>query len=334
MADERRILFVARNADAASTRYRATAYFAPLERAGWKPELMIQPRRLADVPAAVRTISRADVCVVHRTPSGWFWRLVRAFASQLVVDFDDAVYLRDDGTASFLRRRRFASLVRAADAVWAGNDELADFARSVGQKRVTVVPTSVDPDRYPVVSSQRTDGVIELVWIGSSSTRWYLEPLVPILEDANDPATPLRLKIVSDFSLDSDRLPITAVPWSEESEARALATADVGLAPLPDDPWTRGKCGLKTLQYMAARLPVVASDVGVHRQMVLPDRTGYLVDDNGWGGAIRRLAADPILRRDHGLAGRKRLETAYSRSVVTERLLIELERHRRARRAA
>lgn len=337
MAGERRILFIARDADAASTRYRAEAFFAPLRRAGWEPSLSIQPRRLTELPGILKEVSRAEVCVVCRTPSGWFWRAVRAFARRLVVDYDDAVFLRDDGTESFLRRRRFTSLVRAADAVWAGNDYLAEFAESVGQKRIAVVPTSVDPQRYPAIARDRSGDAdhVDLVWIGTSSTRRYLEARLPDLEAAQARDPRLRLRIVSDFTLESDRLPIIAEPWTEATEARSVSTSDIGISPSSDDPWTRGKCGLKTLQYMAARLPVVASDVGVHRSIVLPNRTGVLVGDDGWTEAILRLAADPVLRRDWGVCGRKRLETAYSREIVAERIGMELDRlARNGRRAA
>jgi glycosyltransferase involved in cell wall biosynthesis len=140
----------------------------------------------------------------------------------------------------------------------------------------------------------------------------------------------LRLKLVCDRFLKLDGLPVVAVPWAADGEAAALATADVGVSWIPDDDWSRGKCGLKVLQYMAAGLPVVCNPVGVHPEMVQSGTTGYLAATPGeWLAAVATLAAEPWLRRRMGAAGRRRLEADYSVAAGAARwldLLARLER--------
>ncbi len=243
---------------------------------------------------------RADVVVVCRRPFNLpFRRALRAAAKRLVFDLDDAIFIGGEGRDSSVRRRRFASIAGLADEVWAGNDHLAERS-SAHNDHVRVLPTSVDPHRYDVnddVSAAKPTESFDLVWIGSSSTRKYLEATMPALEAAAAHVPNLRLKIVADFDLPSERLTTVAVPWSADGEAAALVSSHVGLAPMSDDPWTRGKCGLKVLQYMAARLPVIAANAGVHLQMIEPGGTGLLVEnERQWVEAIERLAQDAGLR--------------------------------------
>jgi glycosyltransferase involved in cell wall biosynthesis len=137
----------------------------------------------------------------------------------------------------------------------------------------------------------------------------------------------LRLKLVCDRFLRLDHLPVVEVPWARETEAAALATADVGVSWIPDDEWSRGKCGLKVLQYMAAGLPVIANPVGVHPEIVRNGATGYLAATPGeWLVAVATLAAEPWLRHRMGQVGRQRLEAGYSVAAGARRWLDLLER--------
>ncbi len=123
----------------------------------------------------------------------------------------------------------------------------------------------------------------------------------------------LRLKVICDRFLELKHLPVVRCPWAEETEAVELAAADVGISWVPDDQWSRGKCGLKVLQYMAAGLPVVANPVGVHVEMVRHGDNGFLAETPGqWAEAVARLAHDPALRRRMGRSGRRRVESDYS----------------------
>jgi glycosyltransferase involved in cell wall biosynthesis len=213
--------------------------------------------------------------------------------------------------------QRFAATARASDAVIAGNDFLRDqAARWAGRSSVRVIPTCVDPGRYPLAEHTRRGNGVQPVWVGSSSTLRGLEACTPLLEEVGRRVPGLRLKLVCDRFLRLEHLAVVPEPWTEPGEAMALARADVGISWIPDDLWSRGKCGLKVLQYMAAGLPVVANPVGVHPEMIRHGENGFLAETPAeWVEAVGRLAADPALRRKMGRAGRRRVEADYAVAV-------------------
>jgi glycosyltransferase involved in cell wall biosynthesis len=255
----------------------------------------------------------------------WQLRILRRQVKRLIFDFDDAVFLRDSFSAKGLhhqgRQRRFAATVRACDAVVAGNAFLQDEAsRWTPNERIHQVPTCVDPGRYPLWQSDRAGPGVQLVWVGSSSTLQGLELAASILEKIGQEAPGLVLKLICDRFVELQHLQVLPCPWAEETEATEIASADVGISWVPDDLWSRGKCGLKVLQYMAAGLPVVANPVGVHAELIIHGETGFLAaTPTDWGEAVARLIQDPHLRRRMGLAGRARLEKHYSVSVGGQR---------------
>lgn len=317
MNPARSILFLTKPREAASTRYRALAYFDRLGEAGWQAKLLAQDDPGATRAAILREARRADVVVVCRkTFTGPFRWLLRRAAQRLVYDFDDAVFTAPGG-ASRTRSRRFASMVRRCDAVWAGNDYLAHAAGRY-HANVTVLPTAIEPAAYQGPPSPPGDA-FELVWIGSSSTRRYLETALGGLALASRRVPGLRLKIVADFDLPDAPVATRAVRWTRENEAAELRSSHAGIAPMPDTPYTRGKCGLKVLQYMAASIPVVASDTGVHRQIVTPDQTGILASTpEQWSDAIAHLHQNADSRREMGSEGNRRVNDRYTFDATFE----------------
>jgi glycosyltransferase involved in cell wall biosynthesis len=245
---------------------------------------------------------------------------LRRYTRRLVFDFDDAVWLRDSyhprGIACVSRTARFRRTLKAADLVIAGNRFLADeAARHARPGRVAVVPTCVDPSAYPLAAHDSPQG-LRMVWVGSASTLRGLDRIRGALAAVGKAVPGVRLKLVCDQFLQFDGLPVDCVLWDAETEARELAAADAGFAWMPDDDWSRGKCGLKILQYQAAGLPVIANPVGVHREMVLDGETGFLVDGpQAWVEAVGKLAGDPTLRRRMGLAGRSQVVERYDVSA-------------------
>jgi glycosyltransferase involved in cell wall biosynthesis len=218
------------------------------------------------------------------------------------------------GFASRKRMHRFRAVVRAADAVIAGNDFLAEHATTTGARAVWVIPTCVDVRNYPVARHERVGA--DLVWIGSASTLRGLEAISGLLDAIGRQVPGVRLKLVCDLFLKLTDLPVVESPWTEATERAEIAVADIGISWVPDDPWSRGKCGLKVLQYMAAGLPVVTNPVGVHRTMVRHGETGFLAESEAeWVEAIRTLAGDPDLRRRMGTRGRALVEERYSLEV-------------------
>ena len=322
----RRILFIAENESSAATRYRALHYFDRLKSAGYEPALAVAGRRRLSWWRLLPAIRQADAVVLLRQLPHWpVPSLVRRAARKLIYDFDDAIYVREDGSPYPRRQRRFDAMVRRCDAVWAGNPELLAAAGRMN-RNVLIQPTSVNIDHYNVAAAKPRD-TFDLVWIGSSATRKYLEMILPALEQAADELPQLRLKIVADFDLPTKELKTVAVRWTDTGEASALASSHVGLAPLPDNAWTRGKCGLKILQCMAVGLPAIASPVGVQAQMVRPGETGFLAGETTeWIESIRKLATDATLRDEMGSAGRDMVHAIYSEQAVFELMLGSLER--------
>jgi glycosyltransferase involved in cell wall biosynthesis len=302
-------------------RYRLAAFRPFLERAGHVLDLVALPRGWWARLRLFHRLRGANVILQRKLLPSWQLALLRRAARRLLFDFDDAVFLRDSYSAKGLhdpaRLRRFAATIRACDAVVAGNAFLRDEAvRWTAPQRVHLIPTCVDPVRYPTATHERTGKGVQLVWIGSSSTLKGLEANVPLLEEIGQHIPGLCLKLVCDRFLELCHLPVMACPWTEEGEAGELVAADVGISWIPDDLWSRGKCGLKVLQFMAAGLPVVANPVGVHPAIIRHGATGFLAAKPGeWVEAISRLARDPELRARMGRAGRLRVEAEYGITV-------------------
>jgi glycosyltransferase involved in cell wall biosynthesis len=220
------------------------------------------------------------------------------------------------------------SIMSAVDLVIAGNAYIADRAAAAGARAVARLPTAVDLGRYPK-KPRRREGPEEpftIGWIGSPLTSPYLEQLRATLTELSA-QLPLRVRLIGAASGALAGLPVDIVPWSVETEAAELARCDLGIMPLPDEPWERGKCGYKLIQYMASALPVVASPVGANRDIVASGETGFLAGTSAeWAAAITRLYRQPELRERMGLAGRNRAEHLYSLETTAPRLIEFLSR--------
>lgn len=308
----KKVLFVTKGEQSASTRYRATSYFPLLKSRGWEASHFGLNGGAHRKWLLLYYAARADVVIlVRRTFSPLLLSLLRRVSKRLVFDYDDAIFLKSSGQPSVKRGRRFQRTLSRCDLVFAGNHYLKEQAQPYCDQ-VTLLPTSLDLSHYQKNDVSKSD-FIDLVWIGSSSTRRYLESLLPALESAAKQNDRLRLKVIADFDLATDVLPVLAVPWSLENEARELRSAHIGIAPMIDNPWTRGKCALKVLQYMAAELPVISSPAGVNREVVESGVTGFLADnEEEWVNAIMQLAQDRELRQRMGNAGLLRCTEGFS----------------------
>lgn len=292
-------------------RYRLAALRPYLEPAGHALELYSWPSDWWSRLWVGRELAHADLVIVQRrllSPVQLY--LLRRSVKRLAFDFDDAVFLRDSYAGDLRcarRQRRFAAMIGATDLVVAGNVFLSvHAARWTPSNRVHRVPTCVDLARYDPARHDRHGPGVQLVWVGSSSTLQGLELVRPLLEEIGQRCPKVRLKLICDRFLELDRLEVLSCPWSEPTEAAEIADADIGISWVPDDAWSRGKCGLKVLQYMAAGLPVVANPVGVQAEFVRHGETGFLAETaDQWVHAVTRLANDPALRRRMGEAARR-----------------------------
>jgi glycosyltransferase involved in cell wall biosynthesis len=314
-------------------RYRIAAFRSTFAAAGFAVNLPVLPGHWWSRLALFRRLRGYDVVLLQRKllPS-WQLHFLRKRCQTLIFDFDDAVCLRDShskkGLHSPSRMRRFRATVQAADLVVAGNHFLADLAQRLTQRhKVHCIPTCVDPDKYSEAAHQRAGAGVVLTWIGSASTLRGLSSLVPVLDEAGRRQPGMILKLICDRFFSLGHMRVEPRAWSETTEVQDLATSDIGLSWLPDDDWSRGKCGLKLLQYMAAGLPVVANPVGLQVELVRHGENGFLAStQEEWLEAIRLLADNPKLRQRMGHEGRNLVRQRFSVAAGAREWLDVLKR--------
>ena len=314
------VLFISKGENASSTRYRALQYFPYLIATGWQPKHVTISGGLIAIAKTFIDAKNADVVVLLRKtfPYPIFW-ILRKLSKKLIFDFDDAIFCNTDGSFSTTRSSRFKTTILKCDHVFAGNEYLANEAKKYNSA-VAVIPTSVEVSKYDI-SCQKDDMTFELVWIGSESTKKYIAEIIPALEKAARAIPNLKLKIIADFELASPILNIKNVAWAEHDEAIELCKADVGLAPMPENNWTKGKCALKVLQYMAAGLPVISSQSGVNAYVIENGINGYLAFDNSqWSELIIHVSKEKQTLGKMGMIGKERVHKEFSVNVVFQKM--------------
>lgn len=309
----------------ASSRYRVFQFLPALEAAGWTCEIALPPAAVRSGPArwfaglaerrrlaALAETIRAVVIQKRLFPASWAERLARQHP--VMFDFDDAIYTtpRGDRSALVQRRvkRRLAAALASAHVVTAGNRYLCDYARQFA-KNVVLVPTVVDVARYPAkIHAPVRETTIG--WIGHSVNHPYLSDLAGILR-ALAADMPIRLLVISDRDLEIPGVSVENRRWSEDTEVADILHMDIGIMPMPDDPWSRGKCGLKAIQYMAAGIPVVCAAVGANLDIVREGVDGYLCGTPAqWREKLITLCRDVDLRQRLGKNARQRVRASYS----------------------
>jgi glycosyltransferase involved in cell wall biosynthesis len=241
-----------------------------------------------------------------------------------VVDYDDAVFHRyDTNDNPFIRAllgKTIEIVMRQATTVVVGNDYLAEYARHAGASRIEYLPSVVDINRY--IIREKTGGQFRIGWIGSPITAPYVGSIRDALEEVSQK---INMRLILVGSGGKDPLPNMEkdiLPWSEDTEVANIRSFDVGIMPLPDGPFERGKCGYKLVQYMACGLPVIGSSVGQNSRIIEPGKTGFLVSSTAeWVQALVMLSQNANLRSDLGKSGRKKVEQEYSLQVTAPRLL-------------
>lgn len=250
-------------------------------------------------------------------------RVLRLAGVPYVFDFDDAIWVRyvspSNRYFSYLRfPGKTRTLVRGAHRVMAGNPHLRDWAQRFNPN-VDMVPTTIDTDLYRPLPP-RHNRVPVIGWTGSFSTEQYLEAVKPALVRLRQ-RREFRLVVVGGGAFQAPGLEVEHRPWRSATEVADLSDFDIGLMPLPDAEWERGKCALKALQYMALGVPPVVSPVGVNAEVVRDGQDGLLaVDAQAWEMALDRLLGEPSLRDRLGRSGRARVEESFSAAVYGPRV--------------
>lgn len=255
-----------------------------------------------------RSAAQFDGVFVHKKLLSWWDALwLRRYSRRIIYSFDDAIMYRGKNPEVCSRSRflAFRRTVRMANQVIVGSSYLAEHARRFNS-RVEVLPIGLPVDDYGAEGVAREDGKVRLVWIGSRSSLDYLGQLGPVLKAIGTRSPHAVLRIISDSFVEPFGLPVEKLIWSPENRRIGLASSDIGLAPLPDNPFTRGKCTFKVLEYSASGLPVIASPVGTNPDHVIEGVTGFLVSgDAAWLDRATRLIENPELRRQMGERGRR-----------------------------
>lgn len=321
---------------AASTRYRLGQFVPGLASMGIDLEIChllnddYLRRRFSGGVPSITTLLRSgfdrfadlwrqheyDVVMVHcelfPLMPGW---LESALIRQpYVYDFDDAFYLKYRsgrfGVASPVLGCKFDTVIAGAAAVTAGNHVLGQYARKYNSN-THYLPTVVDTERYLPRSVSRIDSVFTVGWIGSPSTALYLSELVGPLSVIGQEGS-VRLIVIGGKAPVIPNVTVVEVEWQEHTEVEVINSFDVGVMPLPDDDWARGKCAFKLIQYMACAVPVIASPVGANVDVV-NDECGFLAaTHHEWVVALRALRDQSGKRNELGLAGRERVVQYYS----------------------
>ncbi|MBK8465486.1 MAG: glycosyltransferase family 4 protein [Chloracidobacterium sp.] len=274
-------------------------------------------------------LSKFDLVYVFREAAllgpPWFERKIGRSGVPMVFDFDDAIFFSykspSNGYLSYLKfPGKTAEICRLSTHVMAGNEFLADYARS-SNNNVTIIPTTIDTDKYEFVERTDNPEIVTIGWSGSFSTVQHLDTIRDVLQELAK-TEQFRLSVIGTPTYKLAGVDAEAIQWRSITEIEDLRRIDIGLMPLPDDNWSKGKCGLKALQYMALGIPTICSPVGVNSTIIKDSENGFLAESSEeWIEKIKRLIHSPELRQKLGRSGSETVEREYSAKVVAPKVL-------------
>ena len=254
----------------------------------------------------------------------WAETMLSHLGVPYVVDYDDAVFHRYNMHPSAMVRvllgSKIDAVMRCAELVTVGNEYLGNYARRAGAKRVSYIPSVIDLDRYNLIV-QSENSVFSIGWIGTPATEKYLYLIHQALREVCKDGS-ARLILVGSNLTELNGVPTEIHTWSEQTEVAKIQRFDVGIMPMPDEAWAKGKCGYKLIQYMACAKPVIASPVGVAHQIIEDGKNGFLAATTAdWVKALSVLREYRGLRERMGKSGRVKVERNYSLQITAPRLL-------------
>lgn len=272
-----------------------------------------------------RSLQRAsnfDIVFIQREAyligSTFFERSFKRSGAKIVFDFDDAIWLMNvsDVNKRFAwikRPSKTAEIISMADIVIAGNGYLAEYARTYNPK-VVIIPTTVDTDKFIPLANKPAKTKTCIGWTGSHTTIKHFELAIPFLKELKKKyGDRIYFKVIGDSTYSYPELNIQGIAWKQDSEVEDLQEIDIGIMPLPDDIWSKGKCGLKSLEYMALGIPPVISPVGVNVEIVQDGVNGFLADAaDEWVNKISLLIDSPETQKKIGVKARETVVEKYS----------------------
>lgn len=319
-----RIVFLTHFSDQGH-RFRVEQYFPFLREHQIDPKWQPTSGTLKERLALYQELPSYDVvCIQRRLFSPYEFYHIRKRAKKILFDLDDAIMYRSSAFSmpySMSRWFKFRWMVRGSDVITVGNRFLREEVLRVSPaKEVVLIPTCVDTRLYP--KKKRVSGSPEFVlgWIGTQGNLKYLRTLEPVFKTLGEQFSHVRLKIVSNDFYDSPFLPVIKKPWRLEDENEDLVSFDVGLMPLGNDLWSKGKCGLKIIQYLSVGVPAVCTPIGINRDIVQDGRNGFwATTPEEWVNRLTQLLKDPELRQKMGASGIETVEQGYSLAVTAKK---------------
>ena len=254
----------------------------------------------------------------------WFERKIAKAGVPIVFDLDDAIFVSykspSNGYLSYLKfPTKTAVICSLSEHIMPGNEYLRDYCSKYNQN-LTIIPTTIDTDKYTVVERPEPE-TVTIGWSGSFSTVQHLDTIRDVLQKLAKTEN-FRLRVIGTPNYKIPDVDTEAMQWRSATELDDLREMDIGLMPLPDEDWSRGKCGLKALQYMALGIPTICSPVGVNSTIIKDGENGYLADGtDDWVEKLKLMLHSPELRRRIGMAGRKTVEEEYSAKVIAPKVL-------------
>ena len=261
-----------------------------------------------------------DIVFIYREAvmfgSAFFEKKFKKSGAKIILDFDDAIWLMDVSEGNkklrWLKRpSKTADILRISDMAFVGNSYLAKYAAQFNSN-IKIIPTTLNTEKT-IVQNKESDGTVCIGWTGSNTTLKHFDLAIPFLKKVQEKYPgKIRIKLISNVN-HAEGCDITFCKWSKEKEIEDLSEFDIGIMPLPDDDWARGKCGFKGLQYMALGIPAVMSPVGVNTEIISDGENGFLAGSEAeWIEKLSLLIESPELRKKIGDCGRKTVEEKYS----------------------
>ncbi len=284
-------------------------------------------QRLKDAMKA----STYDVIYIQReafmTGSTYFERAFSKSKAKVIFDFDDSIWLSNVSDANkkfnwLKNSEKTADIIKLADLIFAGNQYLADYASQFNEN-IEIIPTTIDTDEYQRLDVPNEDGKVCIGWSGSITTIQHFQYAIPFLKKIKGKyGDRVKFKVIGDGNYKNEELDVVGLPWRKDTELKDLSSFDIGIMPLPDDEWAKGKCGLKGLQYMALEIPTLMSPVGVNSEIIQDGENGFLATDlDEWVDKISQLVESEELRKEVGQKARRTVLDRYSVIALKETYL-------------
>lgn len=312
----KKVYFLIQGWDHPASRYRVLQYVPYLQETQMEAHVALFPNSFFQWMKLFSELKDYHTIFIQKKRL-WHWQLwyLRRKRIRIIYDFDDAIMFKspvDGGGRSFKRQRTFARMVRYSDQIIAGNQYLKSKA-ILYNKNIAILPTAIDTRKYTTKDYRRSKEKITIGWIGSKSSLPFLKELTPAFDHLANQYKSVELKIICNDFFECKRMPVIKKRWALKDENADLQDIDIGLAPLPDHEWTKGKCATKLLQYLSVGIPVVCSPVGVHNEIIQEGMNGlFAASTQEWIEKVSLLIKDKALRERIGLEGKKTVKSSYS----------------------